>query len=161
MIINIRFSKDINCISAHLLLQGDHLFWLFWGSDLFVYSTTFFPFKQQFFFHEYLILMYSRMSFVAVCLPRHTLGFGWFTGLLRCHGERESALYTAAGNRVTDISANAITWAVPFQPKTWTDATLCSHRCDHTGNSVSRCVFERKPCRGTFLMAIYGGTLPP
>lgn len=29
--------------------------------------------------------------------------------------------------------------------KTWTDATLCSHHCDHTGNSMSLCVFKWRP----------------
>lgn len=29
--------------------------------------------------------------------------------------------------------------------KTWTDATLCSHHCDHTGNSMSLYDFKWKP----------------
>lgn len=65
--------------------------------------------------------------------------------LPRGERERTSALYTTRWDRLTDISANAVTPAAPFQPKARTDATLRSLHCDRTGNPTSLCVFERDP----------------
>lgn len=53
------------------------------------------------------------------------MGLCWFS-VRWCRGERKSALYTNRWDWVTDISANAITWAVPFK---WRHGQMppCAH----------------------------------
>lgn len=45
--------------------------------------------------------------------------------------------------------------------KTWTHATLCSHRCDHTGNSMSLCVFKWEPAEVNPSSHLWTYSTPP